>query len=58
MNIRHVTGPGPCEAKKCQRELQGGDRNIEEGELVRVKGKNYHKGCEPKPDELAAKNRA
>jgi len=51
-------GPGPCEAKVCQRELQGGDRGIDEGELVRIEDKNYHKGCEPTLEERAAKNRA
>jgi hypothetical protein len=58
MNVRQIVGPGPCEAEQCQRELQGEDKNIEIDELVRVQGRNYHKGCEPTPDELAAKNRA
>ncbi len=58
MNVRHVIGPGPCEAETCKRELQGADRNISEGDLVRIRGKNYHKGCEPTLEELAANNRA
>jgi len=58
VSVRQVMGPGPCEAKVCQRELQGGDRGIDEGELVRIEDKNYHKGCEPTLEERAAKNRA
>jgi hypothetical protein len=40
----------PCEAAVCQRELESGDRNINPDDHIRVRGKNYHTGCEP-PDE-------
>lgn len=40
MNVRPIIGPGPCEAEKCKRELQGGDRIIEnDDDLVRLQGK-------------------
>jgi hypothetical protein len=55
-NVKNVLGV--CEAERCQRELQGHDRTIgSEDDRVRRQGKNYHKGCEPTPEELAAKNR-
>lgn len=48
-DVREIYGPGPCEAPVCQKEREGGDRNIHPDDHIRVRGKNYHRGCEP-PD--------
>ncbi len=48
-DVIEVLGPGPCEARVCQKELEGGDRNIRPDDHIRVRDKNYHRGCEP-PD--------
>jgi glutaminyl-tRNA synthetase len=57
-NILEMHGPGPCQGTPCQKELRGEDRNIKSADdLIRVRGKNYHRGCEPSQEELAAKDR-
>lgn len=54
-DVIELHGPGPCQADECQRS----DRNITSADdRVRVRGKDYHKGCEPTQEELAAKDRA
>jgi glutaminyl-tRNA synthetase len=56
-NVMEMHGPGPCEAQRCQRELRGEDRIIKHAnDGIRVRGKNYHKGCEPSQREIAAKD--
>jgi hypothetical protein len=46
---------GNRQARKCKR----GDVKItSEADKVVVRGKSYHKGCEPTADELAAQDRA
>jgi glutaminyl-tRNA synthetase len=58
-NVMEMHGPGPCEAQRCQRELRGEDRVIKHAnDRIRVRGKNYHKGCEPSQEEIAAKDRS
>ncbi len=58
-DVAEIHGPGLCEATVCQRELKGGDRTFRSADdHVRVRDKSYHKGCEPTPEELAAKDRA
>jgi glutaminyl-tRNA synthetase len=53
-NVMEMHGPGPCEAQRCQRELRGEDRIIKHAnDGIRVRGKNYHKGCEPSQREAA-----
>jgi len=56
-NVMEMHGPGPCEAQRCRRELRGEDRIIKHAsDRVRVRGKNYHKGCEPSQEEVATKD--
>jgi glutaminyl-tRNA synthetase len=56
-NVMEMHGPGPCEAQRCQRELRGEDRIIKHAnDRIRVRGKSYHKGCEPSPEDVAAKD--
>jgi hypothetical protein len=46
---------GVCEAQNCKR----GERLIaSEADKAVVRNKNYHKGCEPTPEQLAAADRA
>lgn len=48
-----VTSYGPCEAERCKRP----DRTItEEDDIVRIRGKQYHRGCEPTEEELRARD--
>ena len=56
-NVMEMHGPGPCEAQRCQRELRGEDRIIKQAnDGIRVRGKNYHRGCEPSQRGVAAKD--
>jgi glutaminyl-tRNA synthetase len=56
-NVVEMHAPGPCEAQRCQRELRGEDRIIKHAnDGIRVRGKHYHKGCEPSQREVAAKD--
>ena len=46
---------GVCEGLPCKR----GDRAItREADRVTVRDKNYHKGCEPTPEQLEAANQS
>lgn len=46
---------GNCQATKCKRA----DVKItSEADKVVVRGKNYHKGCQPTEEELAGQDRA
>ncbi len=50
-----VTVYGNCEAAPSRRE----DVKItNQDDLLTVRGKKYHKGCEPTFEELSAKDRA
>jgi len=45
---------GRCNAERCKRD----ERLIaNEADLVVVRGKSYHKGCEPTQEQLDAMNR-
>jgi hypothetical protein len=50
-----VESHGPCEAEKCKRP----ERLItSDADKVVVRKKQYHRGCEPTPQELAALDRS
>jgi glutaminyl-tRNA synthetase len=56
-NVAEMHGPGPCEAQRCQRELRGEGRIIKHAnDRIRVRGKTYHRGCEPSEEEVAARD--
>jgi hypothetical protein len=58
-DIREIHGPGLCEAKICQRERAGGDRNFQTaGDSVRIGDHRYHKECAPSDEEVAAATRS
>jgi hypothetical protein len=46
---------GNCQAEPCKR---GDVKIIDEHDQVTVRGKTYHKGCQPSAAELAALDRA
>jgi predicted nucleic acid-binding protein len=46
---------GVCQAEKCKRQERA---IIGEADKVTLRGKAYHKGCEPTREELAAKDRS
>jgi hypothetical protein len=46
---------GVCEADKCKRAERRIDR---EADKVTIRKKTYHRGCEPTPEELQAKDRS
>jgi len=46
---------GNCEATPCKRESVA---ITNRDDKVTVRDKNYHKGCEPSSEQLAAKDRS
>jgi hypothetical protein len=46
---------GVCQAEKCKRPEKA---ITSEADKVTVRRKDYHKGCEPTPEELAARDRS
>ena len=54
-DVIEINGTGPCEATNCKRD----DKLItKETGGVKVENKNYHRGCEPSPEEAEAQNRS